>query len=283
MKKFQINEYLVLGITLALILAANVAIQVFVIAETGTLKRGFSGYVTSKTALQTTIGIMESQNLNAYRVSFRPSWHSQGDTVKSYNTAYIDYLLANTDYLIIVDGNHLYPATEEVAKDARAHWSGVKDRVFQVLEDYPNNPRVAVELINEYASDDYDERMQNLIDEIRAAEYTNPIVTNKLYTPWHKFSDPLDNTYQGTHFFFNSWSADGAMRQMEIAKSRGITKIINTEVGASYNEYRDYTQANVDELETFLIKSQALGIGNCVWMNNDAVNWQGYSQYNLCL
>ena len=273
------NETLLsLGFVLTLIFTMGVIVQINVLGYSGIFDfLGFSGYITSQTELNSAIAIMESQNLNAYRVSFRPSWKIPEGSVKGYNTSFIDYLLANTTFFIIVDGNHLYPPTEASAQDARNHWTDVRARIFQTLERYPNNTRVAVELINEYASSDYNTRTQALIDEIRNAGYTNPIVTNKLNTAWFKFSDPLNNTFQGMHFYFNSWSPAGAMTQMNTALSKGITNILNTEVGANYNEYKYYTQANVDALESFLSQSQALGISNCIWMNNDTVNWQGYT------
>ena len=78
--------------------------------------------------------------------------------------------------------------------------------------------------------------MQGLVTEIRAAGYTNPIVVDKWNQAWTVINDPLDNTYQGYHFYFNSWSVSGAISQMQTAQSKGI-KIINTEIGADYNEY----------------------------------------------
>ncbi len=272
------------AVILASIFLMNLLIvsQLSVFGQSGDFEfLGFSSYVTTQAELENTIAIMKSKNLNAYRVSFKPSWIVPEGNVRGYNAAYIDHLLSNTNFFIIVDGNHLYPASEQSAQDARNHWMEVKTRIFQILERYPNNQRVAVELINEYSSDDYDTRIQGLIDEIRGLGYTNPIVANKLYTAWQKFSDPLNNTFQGMHFYFNSWDASKAISQMNIALSRGITKIFNTEVGASSNEYKYYTQANVDELESFLSQSQALGVNSCIWMNNDTVNWQGYTQYNF--
>ncbi len=241
---------------------------------------GFSGYTTSQAELENTIALMKSQNLNAYRISFKPSWQVLEGELRCYNASYIDYLLVNTDFFVVVDGNHLYPRDEQSIY-AQSHWDQVRDRVFEVLQDYPNNPRVAVELINEYAQSDYDAKMQALIDEIRDAGYTNPIVTNKLTTIWLKFTDPLDNTYQGMHFYFNHWEASEAIEQMNIALSRGVTKILNTEIGAHSDEYEAFTQQNVDELETFLMQSQALGVNNCIWMNDDTENWQGYTLYDF--
>ncbi|MCL5877936.1 MAG: glycoside hydrolase family 5 protein [Candidatus Bathyarchaeota archaeon] len=278
------RELVFLFLFLSLLLSLGVILQFGGSDSEGNFEFiGLAGYITSQAELEKTIELMENKHLNAYRVSFRPSWISQEGEIKGYNPACIDFLLVNTNFLVIVDGNHLYPATEG-SLYAYNHWDQVRGRVFQVLERYPNNSRVAVELINEYNLADYDTKMQDLIDEIRNASYSNTIVTNKLTTNWHKFEDPLNNTYQGMHFYFNHWKTDGALAQMNRAINQyGITKILNTEVGASSDEYRQFTQTNVDELEAFLIQSQSLGVSNCIWMNNDTQNWQGYALYDFYL
>jgi hypothetical protein len=145
---------------------------------------------------------------------------------------------------------------------------------------WPNNNRVAVELINEYVSNDFYPRMQDLVDSIRDAGYTNPIVVNKWNQAWTVINDPLDNTYQGYHFYFNSWSVSGATSQMNNALSKGI-KIINTEMGADYNEYNSFTTATVEETNEFLAWCTDHGIGNTVWMNENLNNWQRYQQLGL--
>ncbi|MEJ2242284.1 MAG: hypothetical protein P8Y18_09095 [Candidatus Bathyarchaeota archaeon] len=150
----------------------------------------------------------------------------------------------------------------------------------EVLNTWPNNPRVMVELINEYVSSDFYSRMQDLVSEIRSRGYTNPIVVNKWNQPWTRINDPLDNTYQGYHFYFNSWSVSGAISQMNTALSRNI-KIISTEVGADYNEYNSFTTGTVNELNQFLSWCAEHQIGNTVWMNENLNNWQRYQQLGL--
>ena len=68
------------------------------------------------------------------------------------------------------------------------------------------------------------------------------------------------------------------MNQMNMAKANNITKILNTEVGASFWENTDFNQKNVGRLESFLTECQALGVVNCLWMNMDTINWQEYTQ-----
>jgi hypothetical protein len=244
---------------------------------------GFSGFSLTQSSLQQTIDEIQQRNLNTYRISFYPSWRAPPGSLHAYDPAPISYLLANTDLFIVVDGNHLNPPSETTSQEARDHWDEVENRIFTILQAYPNNSRVAVELINEYVSSDYDTRAQNLIDSIRDSGYTNPIVTNKWTTVWVKFADPLNNTYQGMHFYFDTWAPDRAMNQMAIAQNRGITKILNTEVGASSNEYKYYNQTMVDCLSQFISQSQAIGVSTCIWMNNDTQNLPTYMQYGYLL
>jgi hypothetical protein len=239
---------------------------------------GLSGYPTSTSQIDAIIRVMDENNLNIYRMSFNPEWF--GGKPHPYREDLIQYFLDHCDYAVIVDRNHLYPPTEESAQEARDNWQTVRNSLFEVLETWPNNNRVAVELINEYVSNDFYPRMQELVDSVREAGYTNPIVVNKWNQPWTVINDPLDNTYQGYHFYFNSWSVSGATSQMNTALSRGI-KIISTEIGADYNEYRSFTTSTVEETNQFLEWCAERGIGNTVWMNENLDNWPRYLELEL--
>ena len=238
---------------------------------------GLSGYPTSTSQVQNIINTMNTNGLNIYRMSFNPTWSSGPHP---YHPEYIQYFLDHSNYVIIVDRNHLYPPQESTAQDARNNWNTARNSILQVLQTWPNNQRVAVELINEYVSNDFYSLMQQLVNDIRNAGYTNPIVVNKWNQPWTVINDPLDNTYQGYHFYFNSWSVSGAMSQMNTALSKGI-KIINTEVGADYNEYNSFTTATVNELNDFMAQCANLGIGNTVWMNENLNNWNRYQDLGI--
>jgi hypothetical protein len=238
---------------------------------------GLSGYPTSTSQVHNIINMMDSNGLNIFRMSFNPTWSSGPHP---YHQEYIQYFLDHCDYTIIVDRNHLYPPQESTASEARSNWDAARDSIFQVLQAWPNNQRVAVELINEYVSDDFYSRMQQLVDDIRGAGYANPIVVDKWNQPWTVIDDPLDNTFQGYHFYFNSWSVSGAMSQMNTALSKGI-KIINTEVGADFNEYNSFTASTVKELNDFLAQCASLGIGNTVWMNENLNNLPRYEDLGL--
>ena len=239
---------------------------------------GLSGYPTSTSQIDAIIQVMDENNLNIFRMSFNPEWF--GGKPHPYRANYIQYFLDNCDYYIIVERNHIYPPTEEGAQEARDNWDIVENSLFDVLETWPNNQRVMVELINEYVSSDFYPRMQDLVDSIRDTGYTNPIVMNKWNHQWTVINDPLDNTYQGYHFYFNSWSVSGATSQMETALSKGI-KMINTEIGADFNEARDFDSSEVKELSDFISWCNDRGIGNTVWMNENLANWQTYQQLGI--
>ncbi|NLF89068.1 glycoside hydrolase family 5 protein, partial [Candidatus Bathyarchaeota archaeon] len=134
---------------------------------------GLSGYPTSTTQIDNIIATMKANGLNTYRMSANPTWSSGPHP---YHKEFIQYFLDHSDFTIIVDRNHLYPPTEASATSARNNWASARNSVFEVLQAYPNNPRVIVELVNEYISSDFYSRMQSLVTEIRSAGYTNGIL-----------------------------------------------------------------------------------------------------------
>ncbi|MCL5877803.1 MAG: glycoside hydrolase family 5 protein [Candidatus Bathyarchaeota archaeon] len=268
----------IVGILLPLLLGTAIStIQAAPAQSANKVFLGLSGYPTSTGQLDNIISTMQANGLNTYRMSANPAW-SGGP--HPYHEDFVQYFLDHSSYTIIVDRNHLYPPTEASATSARNNWNTIRNSIFEVLEAYPNNQRVFVELINEYISSDFYPLMQSLVDEIRAAGYTNPLIVDKWNQAWTVIDDPLDNTYQGYHFYFNSWSPSGALSQMQTAQSKGI-KLINTEVGADFNEYNSFTSATVSELNEFLSQTASMGIGNTVWMNENQNNMPKYNSLGL--
>ena len=135
---------------------------------------------------------------------------------------------------------------------------------------------------NEYVSTDFHAIFQGLIDNVRDAGYSNTLVVDKWNTAWSTaaFNDPLDSVYVGMHFYFNSWSVSGAISQMKTALSLGL-KLVNTEVGADFNEASKFTESTVDEVNNFLLQCTELGVGTTIWMNENLANWQRYQQLSL--
>ena len=239
---------------------------------------GIAGLPTDISQITRVISIMKARGLNTFRMGCYASWLSDGET--QYRSSFVRHFLDNTpsNYIIIVDINHLYPATEASAASARSHWTIVKNNIFKVLGDFRNNRRVAVELINEYVSNDFYSRMQSLVNDIRSAGYTNMLVVNKFGQAWSVIKDTLKNTYQSYHYYFNSWSVSYAISNAKLALSKGI-RLLNTEVGADYRESSYFTSSTVSELNSFLSQCASLGIGNLVWMNYNGDHSNNYPRY----
>ncbi|MDQ1280845.1 MAG: hypothetical protein QG670_2108, partial [Thermoproteota archaeon] len=108
--------------------------------------------------------------------------------------------------------------------------------------------------------------MQQLVTDIRSAGYTNPLIFNKWNQPWIIIKDSLNMTFQGYHFYFNSWSVKGALDQMATALKKGI-KLICTEVGGDYREYKYFTADTVKKLGDYLSEARKIGVGGIVWLN----------------
>ena len=201
-----------------------------------------------------------------------------------YHSEYIQYFLdhAPSDWVIIVDRNHIYPPTEEGAAAFRTNIDVARSSILAVCGAWPNNPRVWVEMGNEYVSTDFHVIFQGLIDDVRNAGYTNTLVVDKWNTAWSTaiFNDPYDSVYVGMHFYFNTWSVSSAISQMKTALRLGL-KLVNTEVGADFNEANKFTKSTVDEVNNFLLLCTELGVGNTVWMNENLANWQRYQQLDL--
>ena len=141
---------------------------------------------------------------------------------------------------------------------------------------WPNNPRVMVELTNEYVSSDFYPQMQSLVDYVRDAGYTNGIVVDKWWGyGWQKFDDPLDNTYQGMHYYMNSprTASSYINNYVKPGLALGI-KMINTEVGA--NDQEVFTSTEITQLNSLLAQSADLGVGSNIWMNENLDNWPKY-------
>jgi hypothetical protein len=254
---------------------------------------GLSGRVDDvewQAGLDDVISVMDDNDLNLYRLGFTPAWRPIGPDDHPWDNGTSVQYFSNhtpTSYKIIVDINHLAPWNETVnhtmkSEDAREHWVDVIDSIMKVLDAFPNNPRVMVELINEYTLDDFYDKMQQLVNEIRADGYTNGIVFNKWYTrSWNNsIVDPLNKTYQGRHYYFNRISLNSAINDINTARNLGIP-LINTEVGAHDYERLYFNESNVQATSDFFEYCYSHNVSNCLWVDVDIVNWDDYEFWNF--
>ena len=248
---------------------------------------GLSGYPTSTSWLDQIIQVMSTNGMNVYRMSANPEWFS--DKPHQYNSNFVQHFLDNTpsDWVIIVDRNHIYPPNETGASLFRTNIATAKNSILEVCNAWPNNPRVWIELANEYVSTDFNSIFQGLIDDVRGAGCYNTLVIDKWNTGWSTadFDDSEDAVYTGMHFYFGSksdpgWSPSGAETQMNYAIDRNL-KVINTEVGADAYEASYFSASEVQELNDFLQWSVDNGISNAIWMNENLDNWNTYQNLGL--
>jgi hypothetical protein len=294
---YSLSLIILIGLSFSPTVTAQTSVNT--IPSTGTINSathqdtyysGISGYTTGIAGVDQIVSFIKTNNLNVWRASFTPSWKSGGN--HAYDPARIQRFLDTCSANVIVDINHLYPPNADSDADAVNHWTDVENSVMNVLQQWKNNPRVWIEPINEYTSldsslPDFYDLMQPLVTKIRQAGYTNPIVCDKMYNPpWKMINDPLNLTYQGYHNYMNEQTLSSIFSKLNAAQSAGIKLFVCTEVGASYNEYSDFTATNVGNLQTYLDQCADMGIGNTVWMREDLQNWvsnNGYGDYGLSI
>jgi len=235
---------------------------------------GFSNYPSPLTtsAVQDIIDLMVKHNLNVYRMSCRPSW-TEGS--HPYRPELVRYFLdhAPSNMIIIVDANHiLWSSNGAMTREALNRWdSHVKPRLKQVIEDFPNEPRVFVELFNELMVnfEPFYSRAQDLINYVESLNlaYYPVLVVNKLYTSglnWKTLSYSKNDIYQGYHAYMTAESLQSLTNSMQNAVNMGI-KIINTEIGADSGG--NPTQQSVNNLQQFCDNCAQMNVGNCIWLS----------------
>jgi Cellulase (glycosyl hydrolase family 5) len=250
-------------------------------AQVNTTYNGLSGYVTSTGNIDKLIALMNAEGFNIYRMGFSPPWANN----RPYNKAYIQYYLDHSNHKIIVDINHLWPGSTSYTTFEN-NIEACTQAALQVCKDFPNNQRVIVELVNEYyIKNKYIQYIQPMINTIRNAGYTNPLLVNKYANfDWNcvAFTDPQNNLYVGTHKYFNTLTTNEVTSfeaHMQEGLNRGY-KLINTEVGAA-DKAADFSTENTAALNELLAWCNARRIGNCVWMYENLNYWSTYQSLGL--
>lgn len=244
---------------------------------------GLSCYITGTQYLEPINNVMIAYGMNLIRISYRETFLGAGSR-RVFRREYIDWFLENTNYTIIIEPNHIYPPNEAGAQIFRDNLDEVEEHLLYIARLYANNPRIIIEPFNEYVSNDLWTLAQRFIYLLRTV--TNcPILINKWDQPWRKLDDPLDRDYYSYHFYFNTWGVNGAMDSMRDAISKGIdpTHIINTEVGADFNEEGSFSYGEVQELNDFLQRCADLGIGNAIWQFENIKNMDTYADLDLVI
>ncbi|MFC1803674.1 cellulase family glycosylhydrolase [Thermoproteota archaeon] len=238
---------------------------------------GMSGTPYNNQDLDDIIGNSTLYQMNAFRIAFSP----EDGASRPYNATQIQYLLDNSDLIIVVDRNHY---TGEAV-----NWTSVEEDIFtDVLEVWPNNSRIIPEIVNEYPNGNFDgqdlwEHIDPILDSIAAAHYTNPILCNKhsVANDWADgvaMSTPLD--FHGKHGYMNN-AFDPANGTQSLGWLQGLHEdamnadavpLVPTEVGADTGGATQFNQTKVDALRDFIIWGRGLDIGCFIWMNKFATS-----------
>ena len=234
---------------------------------------GFSGTPRSISECNDYIDALQEYECNAMRPAFSIlTQYIPGG--RTWHEDYVWHLYDNWDGYLLLDVAHIYVYSSGHTPD---EWSQIfydhLDEVLPVIlgrvQPFNGLSRVGVELVNEYnivssGSNDFYRVADRIADYLRSHGITNhlncnmPSQHNSIIRP----DATLDS--QGCHFYFNSWSVNGAMNIMNGALADGIT-VWNTEVGADSGE--NPTTSTTAELNQFLAQCHAKGIGNYVWLN----------------
>jgi hypothetical protein len=238
---------------------------------------GFSSYPRTQSGsysysvIDDIIQEMDANNLNIYRMGFAPSVNPN---------PYVQYYLDNCDYDLIVDIWHIYPP----GTMSDSQWRDLEADVLAFCRDFAAyQDRIWIEPVNEREDRDLADHIQPIVSAIRNAGYTYTIVANKFGQSWRDMAsidDPLDKFWTGYHYYFDYWRVADAKADMTTALNLGL-KLINTEVGADADEYREFSQYEVDELNEFLVWCAQRDIWNAVWMRYGLGNLQTYKNYGL--
>jgi len=246
---------------------------------------GFSGSVTSTAGIDAIIAASKKYGFNCYRIACTASWTTG---TRPYNPAFIQYFLDHSDLTIIVDRNHRLGSSDP-SPISDAHWAQAEKDLLEVCSRWKN---VYVEFMNEDVDPDLFPRCQHALNTIRNAGYTNGVVMHKHwqapYKPGQtdphiivKLNDPLNKTYQGIHHYFNE--TKDPYFETTYYKNLGVTNLLDTEVGANYNESSAFTTANVKLLSDYLAWKKAQKGGACIWLNKDIGNLPKYEELGLII
>lgn len=268
------------------------------------LVSGFSGNPNLQVAYNTTgidtiINQSKSKNCNAYRIAFNAPFNTSGSRPYSPNGAnYIKRILDTSNMIVIVDRNHrLNSGATSGEGDTQAqwdqHWIDAENALADVANQFSSYPvdRLWLEIINEYRpnsnwtyvkTDDLSPRCQVVINHLRSTNnkygrvFTNPIVMHyfkQTAAQQVKLQDPLNKTYQGIHYYFNETTRN-PVNEINTLKSKGVTNILNTEIGASWSINAGGTDgygvdSYIANLNNFMEWGYQNGVSNFIWGDSD--------------
>ena len=251
---------------------------------------GFSGSIDSLAGADEVIQALKDYDGNCYRIAFNPQW-TNGSRPWEATVQYgpdgetkINYILNHPDFkgkYLIVDRSHMtdqdsggeLPYTGTTVRS----WNTVRQNAFDMCELYKGKENVIICIVNEYWWSTMYVYCEQLVQDLRNAGYTNPILNNKHNHAFdwdrHKTENPSLDFY-GMHWYFTDESDyrlySEWLKHMDSARDNGCLPLCHTEIGASHLGTQTWTQAQMDRLNDAVHESNARGNGCLVWMQKDA-------------
>lgn len=226
---------------------------------------------------------MAEYNMDTIRLAMNNNAIQSG--TRPYVPSIITYILETTNYIVISDPDHTFP---QGTIDNWSYIPAIVSRCKEVIglgADYGD--RFIVEPWNESMFDQSEMASftQEIIDQLRAYGYTGWILYNLLNG--HGAQYPLNLTDSkvigGFHNYMNGSTPSYTMTLSRRFSDAGI-RCVNTEIGASWEEYKDFNSENVQEITDFFKSAFDEGwhaTENCrkicplLWMSHNIDNFLG--------
>jgi hypothetical protein len=138
-----------------------------------------------------------------------------------------------------------------------------------------------------------------MINNFRSHGYTNWLIFNRMgYSSsrpdtvesysWQTLDDPLGKTIQGGHYYmgqygtlFSSNIGQRCFNAMNIGYGATGQPLLGTEEGLDWYESTYFTQAEMNQFNSYLQLSFDAGFGNVVWLNHGLSNMAAYEHLNI--
>jgi hypothetical protein len=245
------------------------------------MEYGFATSITSLSKLSLILDAMDDHTCDTLRFAMNNNAIQSGS--RPYIPDAIQQFLETTNKIAIVDCNHTYPQGS-INNPSSTVLNSIISRCKELIDKFSiYGRRFVIEPLNEYTGTNHASIMQQIVDSLRAYGYTGLILYNLLpgtgpQTPL-VINDPLNNIAGGFHNYMNGSSVNYSMAFARKFSDIGV-KCINTEIGASYNEYSDFNSINVNSVVDYFQQAYDLGympngdckVVNMLWMNHDIDN-----------
>jgi len=188
-------------------------------------------------------------------------------------TEIVQYYLDNCDHMLVLNYYH-NGYTPVTLSDS--NWVASTNLALSLLSTFSGyQDRIIIEPYNQYAQSI--SKIQQFVYDIRDAGYTSKIYCSRWYTQSQRdfinIDDPLyGHIVCGQQQYMGSVGLSEAIRRTQVFLDAGV-EVIDGEVGACIEEYPQFTQSLVDDVNSYLEWCDDNGVGACVWMLEGLRDW----------